>query len=150
LHAEPHIREATPDDFPAMLGMARAFIMSAWGRIGVAYDEPSCRALLEGLHESPLGILLIDDARTAMMGAVVHAWPFNANILTATELFWWTHPGSRAAVAMWREAEMRAAQLGAQTFNMASQDHMRSMALGRLYGRHGYAPSEHIYIKEIG
>lgn len=143
------IRAATLDDCRAMLAMAEKFVGQAWGRVGVGYDEATCSRLLTHLIENDLGILLISNARDAMMGAVIHPWHFNADVMTATELFWWAEPGCRDAMAMVTEAERRAKALGAHTFNMACQSHMRGAALGRLYERRGYASSEHIYIKEL-
>lgn len=144
------IREATPDDIPEMLEMAERFIALAWGRVGVPFDAASCERVLCGLMESEHGILLVDDPCKAMIGALVHTWHFNTNVLTATELFWWAEPESRSAMKLWQEAERRAAELGAQTFNMGLQNHLRAAALGRIYERRGYTPSERIFITELG
>lgn len=132
-----------------MLAMAERFIAVAWSRVGVPFDADTCDLLLRGLMDGDTGILLVTNDCDAMIGAVVHPWHFNQNVLTATELFWWAEPGCKGAMALWEAAEDRARTLGAHSFNMACQDHMRASALGRLYQRKGYAPSEHIFIREL-
>lgn len=144
------IREATFDDIPKLLEMAERFIALAWGRVGIPFDGESCERVLRGLIDGEHGILLVDEPCKAMIGALVHTWHFNVNILTATELFWWAEPESKSAMALWQEAEKRAEALGATTFNMGLQNHLRAAALGRLYERRGYTPSEHIFITELG
>lgn len=136
---------ADVEDIPALLVMAQAFIEQAYGRASVPYDEASCRDLLTGLIEQEGGILLTNLDRTGMLGVVVHPWHFNRNIKTATELFWW----GKDALEMHTRAEEMAFELGAATMHMASQEHMRSKALCRLYRMRGYELSENIYIKRI-
>lgn len=143
------IRDATEDDLPSLLAMGEKFVELAWSRVGVEFDRASCEELLRNLIAQPACILLVSDDLNAMIGAVVHPWHFNQNVSTATELFWWAEPGTKCAKSLWEAAEYRAALLGAKTFNMASQHHLRSAAIGRLYERNGYQPSEHIYIREI-
>lgn len=141
------VRDATEDDLPAMLAMGRRFIEQAWSRIGIWYCEESCIGLLRGLMGSDNGILLVAPDRTGMIGLIVHAWPFNQHVMTATELFWWSEGKFGAALRRGAEARLRA--LGIPTLNMACQDHMRSPALERLYRMDGFAPSEHIFIKAL-
>jgi hypothetical protein len=143
------VREAVPDDIPAMLAMAERFIALAWGRVGVPYNPDTCEKLIRSLIANPSGIVLVDDNCTAMLGAVVHCWHFNEEALTATELFWWAEPSSNASKALWEAAEAMAFEKGALTFNMACQHHMRAAALGRVYEGRGYTASEHIYIREL-
>ncbi len=130
--------------------MAERFITLAWDRVNIGFDPETCQALLENLIENDDGILLVDSDCTAMLGAMIHPWHFNRNVKSATELFWWADKGSKAAMALWDFAEIRALERGATTFNMACQHHMRSDSLARIYERRGYAPSEHIFIREIG
>lgn len=142
-------RDARVEDIPSLLPMAERFIGEAWSRVGVPYHEETCRSLIENLITAETGILLVDGDRTAMIGAIVHPWHFNRDILTATEMFWWADPGSKAGLALKHECEERARALGAMTINMACQHHMRGEALGRLYRMSGYDPSEHIFIKVL-
>lgn len=143
------IRDATLDDIPALLGMAERFITKAWLEKGIPYSEAECTAFLAGLIEADGGILLISEARDAMLGALIFPWYFNKAILTGQELFWWTEPGSKAGLALLDAIEARAASMGAKSFQMASVDSLRSPALARLYRARGYAPSEHIYMKRF-
>lgn len=144
------IREATLEDIPALLPMAEKFIALAWGRVGVPYDQETCENVLVGLIAADDGILLVADELDAMIGVVIHCWHFNKNVATATELFWWAEPSSKAAMPLWQEAERRAEEKGAKTFNMGLQTHLRANALGRLYQRRGYVQSEQIFITELG
>jgi len=136
-------------DIPALLDMGERFVEKAWTRVSVPFDRETCNDLLRSLIDLDNGILLTDADLTAMFGALVHPWHFNRHVLTGTELFWWREPGSKSAMAMKAEGERLAKALGAKTFNMANQHHMRSPALERLYRMHGYEPSEHIYIKGL-
>ena len=144
------IRDADEGDFPALLQMAQRFVTKAYSRIYVPFDRESCEALLWRLLENDEGILLTNDDGTAMFGALVHGWHFNMNVKTATELFWWADAGCNDARAMKQRGEALAQGLGAETINMANQEHMRSPALARLYRMGGYVPSENIFIKEFG
>jgi len=141
------IRSATETDIPRLLEMGKRFIDIAWSRIDVPYDEQSCTELLKGLIADH--ICLVPEDLSAMIGVIVHPWHFNRNVLTATELFWWTDPGSSAGRLLREKAELAARNLGARTINMACEHHMRSAALERLYRMNGYIPSEHIFIKEL-
>lgn len=139
------IRRATPGDFPAMLEMAEKFIERAWAGV-VPFDAASCGTLLAALHEN--GILLVTDDRKGMIGVMVQPWHFNADVLTAIELFWWCE--GKGAFELREEAERLAKEAGALTMNMGRIAGMRDAALDRLYRAKGYRPSEHIYIKELG
>lgn len=144
------IREATVDDIPALLEMGERFVGEAYGRINVPFDYESCDMLLRNLIERENGILLTNDERNGMFAALVHGWHFNVHVKTSTELFWWREKGCKDARAMKRQGECMARQMGADTMNMANQEHMRSTALTRLYRMDGYTPSENIFIKELG
>lgn len=138
------IRAATPGDFPAMLEMAEKFIGKAWA--GVAeFDPASCGDLLARLWAE--GVLLITEDKKGMIGVIIHPWHFNAEVKTATELFWWCE--GRGGPQLRIEAERLAREAGAKTMNMGRMDGMRDNALDRLYRMQGYRPSEHIYIKEL-
>lgn len=141
----PPIRDATIDDIPAMLVMAEKFIEKAWAHVGVPFDESTCAGLLSRLIDSETGILLIGDR--CMFGGIVYPWHFNNNYLTAQELFWWSE--SRSGLLLLKEAEARAREMGAKTFNMACMDHMGSATLAQFYQRRGYTPNEHIFIREL-
>jgi hypothetical protein len=143
------IREADYSDIPHLVEMGRRFVELAYSRINVPFDYISTEQLLSGLVDNPDGVVLTNDDCTAMFGAIVHSWHFNANIKTATELFWWAEDGCRDGLAMRRKGEEMVKALGAKTMNMANQEHMRSKALARLYRMEGYVPSENIFIKEF-
>jgi len=144
------VRDATLSDLPALLAMGEKFVDLAWSRVNIPFDKETCTELLTNLIEGADNILLVDDDVQAMFGAAIHGWHFNKHKINGTELFWWRERGSRAANAVKAAGEQRARELGADTFCMALQAHMRSDALDRLYRMQGYVPSEVIYIKEIG
>lgn len=146
----PLVRDATETDLPALLAMAERFIGQAWSHVGVPYCRDTAERLLRGLMDGERGFVLVDQPCTAMMGVALHCWHFNADALTATELFWWAEPSSGAGKALLDEAERRAKAAGAATFNMGCMEAMRADTLGRFYRRLGFRPSEHIYIKELG
>ncbi len=144
------VREAALSDVPELLKMAERFIGAAWTRIGVPFDMDTCRDLLCQLIYGREDFVLTSNAVDCMMGVYIHPWHFNRSVLTATELFWWAEPNCREAMTMIDRAECIVSDRGAKTFNMGALSHLRGAALGKLYERRGYAPSEIIHIKELG
>lgn len=143
------IRNAVEGDIPALLEMGERFVGQAYARLGVPFDYESSELLLMSLIERENGILLTNDERDGMFAALVHGWHFNVKVKTATELFWWAEKTCKESRAMKRRGEEMAREMGAKTMNMASQHHMRSAALDRLYRMDGYGPSENIFVKEL-
>jgi hypothetical protein len=143
------IREADYSDIPHLVEMGRRFVELAYSRINVPFDYISTEQLLSGMVDNPDGVVLTNDDCTAMFGAIVHSWHFNANVKTSTEMFWWAENGCRDGLAMRRKGEEMVQALGAKSMNMANQEHMRSKALARLYRMEGFVLSENIFIKEF-
>jgi hypothetical protein len=143
------IREADYSDIPHLVEMGRRFVELAYSRINVPFDYISTEQLLSGMVDNPDGVVLTNDDCTAMFGAIVHSWHFNANVKTSTEMFWWAENGCRDGLAMRRKGEEMVQALGAKSMNMANQEHMRSKALARLHRMEGFVLSENIFIKEF-
>lgn len=137
------IREATAEDIPAVMEMGKAFAEEAGITAEIGWDDDSVRDMLEGMIESPDGILLVGNK--GMIGGVVSPHPFNRNVKVFMELFWRSH--SREGVRLLKEAERLAKERGAIRSVMVGMARMPDV--GPLYERMGYARYETNYIKEL-
>lgn len=103
---------------------------------------------------------LIDQLNTIVVGepnkgailGVVAPHPFNpANVLIATELFWWVEPKYRASkfsLNLVKQFEEAAKAKGANLVMMMAIEHSNDMAI-RLYPKLGYSKLETTFLKEI-
>jgi GNAT superfamily N-acetyltransferase len=136
------IRPATPDDFPMMLEMGRAFAEEA-GVIGrVGWDDDSVIDTLEVLMEH--GILLVSER--GMIGGMLFPHPFNRDCMVFSELFWRAEDGQGRALL--KEAERIAKERGANVSAMIAMDGMERTQ--RLYGKLGYGYCEAQFMKVLG
>lgn len=133
---------------PSLMRMAEAFVTEAWAGT-VPFNPATAGKLLRALIGGQEGFLLCDFGCTAMIGVAIHAWHFNEDVRTATELFWWSEPGA-SGLALLEAAEERVHQLGIDTIHAARLETMRPMAVEALYLRRGYRPTERIFVKELG
>ena len=136
------IREATPDDIPALVELGKRF--QERGKPHCGLDEETLSATLLHLITDPMGILFVtDDARSAI-GGLAHPHPFNRHHITGQELFWWAESEGRQ---LFDAMEERARKLGCHSWSMIALDSVRPEAVGALYRRRGYLPVEHSYAK---
>jgi len=138
------IRAATFNDIPALLEMGRKFADEAGVTARIGWDDDSVQAMLEGLIESPDGIVLVSER--GMIGGYVAAHPFNRAARLFVELFWRAEDGR--GLALLNAAEAQAQTLGATKSVMVAMDGMERTT--RLYGRLGYALCEAQFIKDLG
>lgn len=138
------IRSATVQDIPALLEMGRKFADEAGVTARVGWDDDSVVDMLEGLIDSPDGIVLVSER--GMIGGMVYAHPFNSNVRVFVEVFWRAEDGQ--GLALLAAAETQAEALGATKSVMVAMDGMERTT--RLYGRLGYAPCETQFMKELG
>lgn len=134
------IREATRADVPKILEWGKAFHDAAQHPFG--HDEEATRAFVDGLMESPLGVILTSE--TGMIGGVL-APAYSAPSWTmAVELFWWAEKGG---VKLLKAFEEWAENKGAQEVRMTSLTNLTRA--DELLKRLDYAPIEISYRKLV-
>lgn len=139
------VREATSEDFPALVTMGRKFHQaSPWSRVST-FDEEAFRHSLVWLMDAPNGVLLTSGE--GMIGGLVFPLFFNSAAKVAQELFWWAEDGQgRALLSEFeRVAKVRGANVGV----MGALDGLRDSAVGRLLMTQGYLPTEHMFMKGL-
>lgn len=96
---EVTVRTATTDDAPWILGSLRAF-SAAYGTHRQLFppSEEQARATLEGMMSNGAFFVALDATgeRQGFVGGVFFDHPFNPELRTLTELFWWVSPQHRA------------------------------------------------------
>lgn len=152
------IRDANEADIPQLLDMAECFCKASGHADHAAFDPVSMERTLRGLIGGDDGILLVaEDAAVegglaGMAGGLVYPLYFSAGRLTGQELFWWVEPdlrGAGAGPALLRGMEAAARAKGAGTFVMGALESLRPRAVGALYERSGYRPTEHLYLRRL-
>jgi len=146
------IRHATHDDIGACLEMGRAFFDESGFGAETTLDAETTAATLARLVDSADGVLLVveTDGLIGMAGALAYPHYFNADSLTAQELFWWVRPESRggsAGVRLLQALEAWAMGRGCTTITMVCLP-IDSPAED-VYQRVGYRASERSYIKRL-
>ena len=139
-----NVREATPEDFPAILEMGRRFHeFSPWR------DRPfSDDATLEMLHritDSDEAVLFTNG--TGILGGVVAPIYFGGGVV-AQELFWFADKGGRELLDAFEQwAEDKGAS-GALMISLAI-DEKTDERMGKIYERRGYRLRERNYYKGL-
>jgi GNAT superfamily N-acetyltransferase len=148
------MRAATLDDVEtvALMG-ARFFEEAGWADV-TTWDHPSICATLRSMIEQESGIVLVVRHHgdiVGMAGGLVYPAYYNAHHLTGQEMFWWVEPDHRAGVGLMLldALEDQAMMRGAQSWSMIALDKLRPEAIGAIYQRRGYRPSERTFIKSL-
>lgn len=154
--SEPQIlmRAATLDDVETIALLGASFFEEAGWSDVTAWDHDSICATLCNLISEESGIVLVCEANgriVGMGGGLVHPAYFNRNHITGQELFMWVEPAFRRGIGgdLLDALEDQAALRGARSWAVASVAKLRPEAVGRLYERRGYRPSERTYIKAL-
>jgi GNAT superfamily N-acetyltransferase len=146
------IRDARPDDIGRILELGERFFREAgWSRVA-AWDAMSFVETVERLDGDGAMLVAEDGGRVVgMAGAAVYPAYFNSAVRMSQELFWYGDPAyrGREAFALFPALEAAVEAKGADVHLMGAVSGQREAALGRVYERHGYRPTERFYIKRI-
>lgn len=148
------IRDATEVDVATVACLGRRFYdEAAWADVA-EWDDHSISQTLSGLVANADGILLVLERKgviCGMAGGLVYPLYFNHSHRTGQELFWWLSPEQRdgAGSALLDALEGAARARGAQSWAMIALDMLRPEAIGAVYSRRGYRPSERSFIKRL-
>lgn len=152
--AEFTVRFATLDDVERLVTMGWKFHQES--RHPTPYDVKTAAETLTKLIESDSGCLLVCAAGPGqVIGAVGGlAFPmfFNAEELTAQELFWWVMPGKRGVgigKALLHAFQDWAREVGARTCTMVAYETTTIDPIVAMYREHGYHPLERHFLRTL-
>lgn len=147
-----NIREATREDFPAMVAMGRRFYESTAFTKLAPFDEASTLQIGELLLAA--GVLLVaehEGKAVGMVGLVIAPFLFNNAKRIAAEVMWWVDPDERntgAGMALLRAVAPACKAKGADAVQMMTVESSPAHA-GLAYRRLGFKPTETAYLKEL-
>lgn len=148
------IREAEITDIPAIVAMGERFFSASGYGDFTSFDPMSAARTFQHLIESPDGVILVwEDEGLISATAAALLFPFFFNIAHrhGQEFFWWCDPDARgrAGPALLAALEQWAIANGAKSLALASLASMRPNAVGRLYQRAGFRPSDATFVKGL-
>ncbi len=149
------IRPAVISDLSRLEGMGARFFAASgldrWFRYKPRCFSQVCANFMAVdqavilVGEGPIGAV-------AMAAAMAYPCWFDAEHLTAQELFWWVEPdyrGGPMGAGLRNGLEDWARDKGCLTMEMGALEASRPEALAHLYQRKGYGPKERIFCKRL-
>jgi GNAT superfamily N-acetyltransferase len=146
------IRAAEPCDFPVIVEMGRNF------HAQTAYqDIPYCAdsALKWFEFMSGQGMLLVAETAgkvVGVAGGVISPCILNEAYQLGAELLWWVEPEYRktsAGARLLAGLEQAARDAGAKRWSMIALEAVNPEAVGRMYLKSGYTPTERTFTKVL-
>lgn len=147
------IRDAHPDDIPALVAMGEAFhAESPWATSLAPFDPKSFEATCRLLGER--GGLLVAEADgevVGMIGAQISPLYFNASVPVVQEVFWYAAPAHRRGVgmALLDALEGNAVTAKARALLIAGMKTLRGDTVSALLERRGFAAVENMHAKVL-
>jgi len=135
------IRAATLDDIPALMDMGQKFSKAAKLASNVGYDPASMATTFERIIVGEQPVFMTDKAA---IGAIVFEHPFNFAHKAAQELFWWSE--GRDGIALLKHL-IEYCEQECDSLTMITLEAIRPQEMAKLYGRLGFSPLEHSYIR---
>lgn len=118
----------------------------------VEWNEDSAAKHIFNIMDSGFFILAYhEEAPVALIGCMVSPFYANHTKNACAEMMWYVHPkhrGTALAMKLVQEAEMLAKDEDCVIMSMSSLS-TTPPGVERFYGRLGYAPVEHSYVKEL-
>ena len=142
------IREASADDVPTMIHMARQFHASSLYSKWSGFSERAVRDLLHMLimGGDSSAVFVLDDLQGAI-GLMVHPSHISGELM-AVEFFWWVNPEARGrGLALLERAEEWARHAGAVRLAMIAPED--ADGVHKIYTRRGYMPVERQFVKDL-
>lgn len=144
------IREATPEDFPAILDMCETF----WAH--TQFDEPFERdhtlKMVQMAYDHELLIVVDDGGVCGFMAAIKSYLLGSTQAKTATELAWWVNPEKRGkmyGVGLVSTLERLCKQQEVKYLNLAYMQTSMPETVRKLYEHLGYELQETVYTKVL-
>jgi GNAT superfamily N-acetyltransferase len=144
------VRQATPDDVPAIVRMSERFYETTSYCRWADFNPDTVQALAENLAANHVLLVAEHDGQVVgMVGLFVAPFMFNAERVAAYEVVWWVDPEGRetgAGKALLRAIEPACREKGCAAVQMVHLHNSPPQA-AMLYERAGYAHTESSYTK---
>jgi GNAT superfamily N-acetyltransferase len=145
------IRPMQPEDFSSVSAMLKDFTAQSdvSGCLGFKHSTAWNTLAAPGVF----AFVAEDDG--VLAGVIVAAfvpWVWNADRWVVQEMAWWVQPEFRGRTHgqdLLKALEAFASDSGASAILMITEHSLRSEAVGAMYKRAGYAPLEHVWLKEL-
>ena len=149
------IRPAVISDLARLQDMGARFF-AASGLDQWFHYKPRCFSqVCANFMASDKAVILVGEGQmgaVAMAAALAYPCWFDAEHLTAREMFWWVappHRGGPMGAELRERLEDWARRKGCLTMEAGALEALRPEALARLYKRQGYGPQERIFCKRL-
>lgn len=149
------IRPAVISDLARLQDMGARFF-AASGLDRWFHYKPRCFSqVCANFMTSDKAVILVGEGQMgaiAMAAALAYPCWFDAEHLTAQELFWWVDPTQRGGpmgAHLRQGLEDWARGKGCLTMEMGALEAARPEALAHLYERQGYGPKERVFCKRF-
>lgn len=146
------IRQATPDDIPALVRIGKHF--ADYSPFGVEYSPDGTSAFLHSII-TQYGVVFVSEYAGEIVGLIVGMlapiWYSPRNIM-ATEVAWWVvpeHRGGSHAVKLAKEFEKWGITMGASHICFSDLCIKGEYPAGSMLGRMGYTPTERSHVKGV-
>ena len=140
----------TEDDVKQIVELGAVFWESVPYKVD--YHPETTEVLIKWMDDNHyLHILKKEDTIVAMLGVLVHPMMYNADVLQATEIFFFVAPEERQnglGEALLEMAEKDLKDMGCEFFVMSEMP-STSMDLAEWYTKLGYRTGERQWIKEL-
>lgn len=149
------VRAATPEDMPAYMDLAAAFVATTPINHIVPFNRDTTYAFVEKSLDNPDMLILVaeDDGKIiGITAAMTYPMYFNTDKLVAQELWWYLTPEARGGPAskmLFQTIEKWAKAKGAEAMFMIALADARVDTLAKVYKRSGYTPVERSYVKGL-
>lgn len=148
------IREAGPNDFDTMLGIAHKFFEFNAYRQHSSIDDKSMLETFWNLHMGHVLLVVVTDDNkvVGMAGAMIGPVFWNSNHIQGLEMFWWVDVeyrkggiGSQLRMELQAAAEAK----GVKFWNMVALKESMHDQVCAQYERAGFTPVETVYMKVL-
>lgn len=145
------LKLATPEDFPDILRMSKAFAEASPYKDFPMTEEKITELILTLLRDKnkTLIVLYLQDGKPVGMIAGMSSEMIFSREIIASEVIWWVDPefrGGRRSLALKEAYEYWAKRIGAKYIQMAN---LNDDKIERYYQRTGYTLTEKAYLKVI-
>ncbi len=149
------IRPAVISDLARLQDMGALFFDASGLDKWFSYKPRCFSQVCANFMANDKAVILVGEGQmgvAAMAAALAYPCWFNAEHLTAQELFWWVEPmqrGGPMGAQLRQGLEDWARAKGCLTMEMGALEASRPEALAHLYERKGYGPKERIFVKRL-
>lgn len=148
------VRRATAADGPALVALGRAMAAESPRYCRTNFDEAKCLQTFHALLEAPVGIVLVAEDHTGLVGMMAGfaLENFFGRAINASELVLYVTPalrGSRVALRLVKAFEQWAGEMGAETVEVGVSTEVHVERTVEFYQRLGFEPTGVRLLKRV-